>query len=118
MLWSDYVDDFLAMVARRHDGHDACRFKEAKRRILSLASELGVDLDKFAEGTRMIFLGVVVDTEMMRFEVPTERLSAIVHDLKSWPSRHGCTKHDLQCLVGSCNILHASFHGVGLLSTD
>jgi hypothetical protein len=66
---------------------------------------MGVDLDKFAEGTRMVFLGVIVDTVLMRFEIPPERLAATIIELKGWPSRKGCTKRDLQCLVGSLQYL-------------
>src|ERR1700744_475663 len=65
-----YVDDFLAFLAPRHHQHDSCRFIATKERILSLSSRMGVDLDKFAEGTRMIFLGVLIDSMRMRFEIP------------------------------------------------
>ena len=65
-----YVDDFLVFLAPHHDSHDSCRFLAMKDRILSLSNRMGVNLDKFAEGTRMIFLGVLVDSILLRFEIP------------------------------------------------
>ena len=95
-----YVDDFLAMSAPSNDGHDICRFLNTKSRILQLAKTMGIELDKFDEGTRLPFLGVIIDTEKMRFEVPPDRLAFICSELKRWPTRRGCTKNELQSLIG------------------
>lgn len=100
-----YVDDFLAFLVVKNDGHDSCRFEGMKARILALAASMGIKLDKFDEGTRMPFLGVIVDTVTMRFEIPPERLSFICAEVKKWPSRKGCTKRELQGLIGHLQYL-------------
>ena len=53
----------------------------------------------------MIFLGVLIDSVQMRFEIPPERLAFIINELKSWISRKGCTKRELQSLIGSLQYL-------------
>ena len=53
----------------------------------------------------MIFLGVLVDSVLLRFEIPPERLAFIINELKSWTSRKGCTKRELQSLIGSLQYL-------------
>lgn len=103
-----YVDDFMAFSAPR-PGHDLCYFASMKHRVLSLANDLGVDLDKFDEGTRLIFLGVTIDTVKLRFEIPPDRLVSIISDLRGWSERVGCTKQELQCLVGCLQYLTRVF---------
>lgn len=104
-----YIDDFLAMTAPHRSGHDLCRFLDMKRRILSLASDLGVEVDKFDEGTRLVFLGVLIDTKLLRFEVPPDRLRSTISELKGWSSRKGCTKRELQSVIGSLQYLTRIF---------
>lgn len=36
----------------------------------------------------------------MRFEIPPERLAFICDEVKHWPKRRGCTKRELQSLIG------------------
>ena len=51
----------------------------------------------------------LVDTLNLRFEIPRVRLDHICSDLQGWSSRKGCTKRELQCLIGSLQYLTRVF---------
>jgi hypothetical protein len=93
-----YVDDFLIAAARRQVcQRDLDHFR-------SLLSHLGLPeaIDKTeAPTTRLLFLGILIDTATMSVSLDQDRLDRIKALLSEWEGRHTCSLRQLQSLVGT-----------------
>ena len=96
-----YVDDFLTLI---HPTAPAT-LSLLRSQIQSLAESMGIGLDKFASGTSLEFLGIIVDTEAMCFRIPRSKKDAAVEELKNWRRKTWCTKRSLDSLIGSLQYL-------------
>ena len=96
-----YVDDFLTMISPAIPDP----IPDLRSQIQSLADSMGIGLDKFASGTSLEFLGIIVDTEAMCFRIPQNKKDAVISDLKGWRHKAWCTKRSLDSLIGSLQYL-------------
>ena len=74
--------------------------------ITSVASQVGIPLaPNKLEGptTRLVFLGILIDTARMETSLPDEKLHEILAELQSWSSCKKCRKRDLLSLIGKLN---------------
>ena len=53
--------------------------------------------------TRMLFLGILIDTILMQIEIDPERMAEIRGELLKWLGKHDTTLHQLHQLVGKLN---------------
>ena len=53
-----------------------------------------------APNTKMVFLGILVDTVAMSLEITKDRLQDIIAELQLWKSKVWATKREVQSLVG------------------
>ena len=93
-----YVDDFLFVVSLSHE--DA----ESKLKLaLELCEELGIPMagDK-TEGptTSLIFLGLILDTLLMRASLPQQKLEELKQLAKVWMDKKSASINELQSLTG------------------
>ena len=67
--------------------------------MVKTADSLGIPLapDKL-EGptTRLVFLGILIDSNLMECSLPPDKLSELLLELKAWSSRKKCIKRDLR----------------------
>ncbi|XP_068723726.1 uncharacterized protein [Montipora capricornis] len=98
-----YLDDFYR-AEHPADSHFAFA------RLKDLFDELGLqsspEKDCFPS-TRMICLGILVDTEKMLFEVPADRLSDFKTELLQWTQISTFTRRQLQSLLGKLSFVTA-----------
>ncbi len=55
--------------------------------------------------TKMVFLGVLFDTDKLTLEITPDRLVEIEQDLDRWLVMTHCTRHDIQELLGKLNFV-------------
>ena len=73
---------------------------------MSVCAELKVPL---AEGkregpsTKLVFLGIEVDTDTGHLRLPAEKLDHLKGILWEWRDRMVCTRWELESLIGSLN---------------
>ena len=93
-----YLDDFITMGP---SGSQVCgRNLDV---IFQACEELGVPLAmEKLEGptTRLIFLGIEIDTTSGSMRLPEEKLARLHQALQSWVGRKACTRRELESLVG------------------
>ena len=53
--------------------------------------------------TRLVFLGIEVDTVAGELRLPVEKLHRLKTMLREWNDRKACTRRELESLVGSLN---------------
>ena len=99
-----YLDDFLIIGPPSSDecshGLSLCR---------DLCSHLGVPLAPskiVGPTTRLVFLGIELDTIAMEARLPAEQLSRLRSSIHTWQGRKSCTKRELLSLIG--DLQHAS----------
>ena len=72
--------------------------------FLSICARLGVPIavDK-TEGpsTRLVYLGIEIDTVNMCVRLPLDKLNKLKNMLKTWAGKKKCTKQELLSLIGS-----------------
>ncbi|XP_055332307.1 uncharacterized protein LOC129584213 [Paramacrobiotus metropolitanus] len=94
-----YVDDYLFVGSPGTD--DCSTLMTAMREV---CEELGVPLalDK-TEGpaTRLIFLGIEIDSDAQTLSLPAGKLQEIKATLERWHERSSCTLTELQSLIGT-----------------
>ena len=79
-------------------------------RFQDLFDELGLQSPPEKDcrpSTRMICLGILVDTEKMLFEVPADRLSDLKTELLQWTQFSTFTRRQLQSLLGKLSFVTA-----------
>ena len=74
--------------------------------MVKTADHLGIPLapDKL-EGptTRLVFLGILIDSNLMECCLPPDKLSELLAELQVWSIRKKCIKRDLLSLIGKLN---------------
>ena len=92
-----YLDDFF-LANRTKNG---CRADMDV--FLKICRELGVPIaeDK-TEGpaTRIVYLGIEIDTEAMTLRLPSDKLKKVKDLIKEWSGGRKCTKRELLSLIG------------------
>ena len=74
--------------------------------ILHVASQVGIPLaPNKLEGptTRLVFLGILIDTNCMDSSLPDDKLHELISKLQSWSTRNKCLKRELLSLIGKLN---------------
>lgn len=95
-----YIDDFLFVVKSRDQA------QQHLARALALCEELGIPMAaKKTEGptTCLVFLGIEIDTLLMRARVPDEKLAELRRLTSVWRSKSSATVKELQSLAGVLN---------------
>ena len=74
--------------------------------MVEIADHLGITLapDKL-EGptTRLVFLGILIDSNVMECSLLPDKLSQLLAELQAWSSRKKCIKRELFSLIGKLN---------------
>ena len=99
-----YLDDFLILAP---PGSSRCR--QELEGLLALFGRLQVPVAaEKVEGpsTRLVFLGIVIDTSRMCLRLPSEKLDNLRTMVADWLPKKSCLIRDLQSLVGK--LQHAS----------
>jgi hypothetical protein len=103
MLWSvlgidHYLDDFIILAP---PGSPQCQTH------LSIFEEecvaLGVTLapeKKEGPTTKLVFLGIEIDTVAGRMTLPADKLTLMRTELDAWTGRRACRRRELESLVG------------------
>ena len=98
---TNYLDDFAgcenwedADLAFRTSGEilDKCGLRESVDKACPPA-------------TKMVFLGVLFDTDNLTLEITPDRLVEIELELDTWVARTRCNRHDIQELLGKLNFV-------------
>lgn len=92
-----YLDDFLVFGKT----FDICL--KALQALMSVLRLLGFSINySKVEGPRTIirFLGIVIDSELMTFELPSDKLSEFVSLLLSYTNRKRASRSQLETLCG------------------
>lgn len=74
--------------------------------MVNTADRLGIPLapDKLEGPTsRLVFLGILIDSNLMECSLPPDKLSELVTELHTWSSRKKCIKRELLSLIGKLN---------------
>ena len=74
--------------------------------MVKTAARLGIPLapDKLEGPTsRLVFLGILIDSTLMECSLPPDKLSELVAELLTWSSRKKCLKRELLSLIGKLN---------------
>ena len=100
-----YLDDFLFF----QPPGEAFSL-DTRTTATSVFQELGVPVaDHKTEGpsSRVTFLGFVIDTRAFQVSLPDDKLSRLQEMIALWQGRHGCTRRELESLLG--RLSHAAF---------
>ena len=92
-----YLDDFIFVA----DSQEIA--EQQKQRLVALCSQLGIPLELTKlEGpsTRLVFLGIEVDTNTMQLRLPKDKLERLKSSLDQALGKKTLTKHNFQSLVG------------------
>ena len=96
-----YLDDYF-MVGPANSSVCAHNVKT----LPHVASQVGIPLaPNKLEGptTRLVFLGILIDTNCMETSLPDNKLHELIAELQSWSTRNKCLKRELLSLVGKLN---------------
>ena len=92
-----YIDDYMMY------GNEA-NCKRAFERLTILLQELGFTIKvkkNVLPTTKMICLGILMDSNSLTMSIPPEKLGQIKNLIKNWDFKTSCTKNQLQSLLGS-----------------
>ena len=93
-----YLDDFFVAS---HCGNNFC---SSYVQLVKVAFDhLGVPIaDDKLEGpvTRLTYLGIEIDSDVMVIRLPEEKLFELWYLLEVWVVKHKCTNRELLCLIG------------------
>lgn len=95
-----YIDDFLFVVQSRDHA------QASLTKALALCADLGIPMAaKKTEGptTRLTFLGIELDSDLMRARLPDDKLAELKRLTEVWRSKSGATVKELQSLAGVLN---------------
>ena len=96
-----YLDDFAVIGS---PNSDECM--QALSTLRGVCKALGVPLAEHkTEGpaTRITYLGIDIDTQAGQLSLPAEKLERLQSLLTSWGDRKGCSKKELESLIGTLN---------------
>ena len=92
-----YLDDFLVIA----DTLEECQ--AAQMHLISLLLSLGLPINwgkLISPSQRVIFLGIIIDTNLQRIELPTDKLERLTDLASEYSLRRKVTKRELQIIVG------------------
>ena len=95
-IWN-YIDDFLCVST-------PSKIQASYVRLQELLAELGLTVSPkklVPPDTRVVCLGIVVDTVQQSISIPSEKLDIIKLTCAQWSSKVTCSKRELQSLLGS-----------------
>ena len=95
-IWN-YIDDFLCVALPSKIQHSFARLQD-------LLQELGLTISQkklVAPSTKVVCLGILVNTEDCSVSIPGEKLTSIKQMCVQWSKKLTCTKKELQSLLGS-----------------
>ena len=98
----DYIDDYIgigvASVTQRSFDH-----------LLTLMKHLGLSVSQsklVSPSTKVVCLGVLIDTVAGTVAIPAEKLRQINDTVKEWLEKRTCTKRQLQSILGLLLYVH------------
>ena len=115
------ISDAVRHVMRRHgftvinyvDGFIGVATPSVARRsyvfLQDMLKRLGLDVSVkklVPPGTRVVCLGVEVDTRQRTVSIPEDKMRRIVDMVDAWATKHVCTKRSLQSLLGNLLYVH------------
>ena len=95
-IWN-YIDDFLCVAT-------PSKIQASYVRLQELLTELGLTVSPkklVPPDTRVVCLGIVVDTVQQSLSIPSEKLESIKLTCAQWSNKVVCSKRELQSLLGS-----------------
>ena len=98
----DYIDDYVG-VGVPHVAH------ASYASLFNLMQELGLTIsDKklVPPSTKVVCLGVIINTEEGTVSIPPDKLRQINDTVKDWLTKRTCTKRQLQSLLGLLLYVH------------
>ena len=98
----DYIDDCIGVGFP-----DVARASFAS--LFNLMNELGLTISDsrlVAPSTKVVCLGVLIDTENGTVSIPPDKLRQINDTVRHWSQRTTCTKRQLQSLLGLLLYVH------------
>ena len=100
-----YMDDFLAVGSPQPGGINC---QEIITKLRSVCQELGVPLaEEKSEGptSKLTFLGLEIDTEVMQVRVPQEKVAALRHKINKALGQRALSLNAIQSIIGSLNFV-------------
>ncbi len=98
---TNYLDDFAGCATWEMADQDFDTVGSVLRNC-----GLAESIDKACSpATKMVFLGVMFDTDNLTLEITPDRLTEIEDELKTWLTKTYCTRHDVQELLGKLNFV-------------
>ena len=94
-----YLDDFITLGK---PGTDECASNQEL--ILETCRATGTPIEPGkTEGptTRLVFLGIEIDSEAMEMRLPDEKLSRLKESLAQWRGKKVCRKREILSIIGS-----------------
>ena len=107
------LDDFLFFGAPGTD-----EAASAQDRALSMFQDLGVPVAMHkTEGptTSLMFLGIVIDTELLQLQLPEEKLGRVRELMRSWLPRRSCRRKEFESLLGHLSHAAVVIHLAGFI---
>ena len=72
-----------------------------------------------APSTNIMFLGIELDSDMLRLRLPGEKLARLQTEMRLWRGRRSCTKRELLLLISQLqHVLRSKARQVILEETD
>ena len=98
----DYINDYVGLGVPdvAHASYD-CLFHLMKDLGLTIS-----DKKLVAPSTKVVCLGVLINTEEGTFSIPPEKLHQIIDTVCQWLNRAFCTKRQLQSILGLLLYVH------------
>ena len=98
----DYIDDYVRV------GIPSVAFHSFKH-LTSLMNDLGLIISEkklVAPSTKIVCLGVLIDTEAGSISIPMDKLTQIQETVTQWLNKRTCTKCQLQSVLGLLLYVH------------
>ena len=93
---TNYIDDIISQAS-------PSQAEDSFSTLDELLRDLGLDLSQkklIYPTTRVLCLGVIIDTESFTISVPEDKLYDIRHTSMQWQDKTSCSKKELQALLG------------------
>ena len=94
-----YVDDFVTVGKPRSD--ECARNARVMHRTCAAAGAPVEERKSEGPATQITSLGIEIDSIVMEIRLPADKLSNLQAQLAQWRGKKGCTKTELESLVGS-----------------
>lgn len=108
-----YLDDFLVV------GQSFAACEEAQKFLLAQLGRLGFEVNwakVISPGTRVQFLGYVIDSRLERVELPHDKVVRLSETVRALSSRNKSTKRELQVFLGHACFASRAVYGARTFS--